>query len=95
MAEYQQAEDVIPFEETTAGLGSLLAWFSTDRPLSRRNQSIELTGAKVWLCEKVILQRGWYWKYERALLSIAPNEKCPCESGKKYKKCCHHEQLSI
>ena len=25
---------------------------------------------------------------------IKPNEKCPCNSGKKYKKCCNSNDLS-
>ena len=92
MSDYLQAEDVQSFEECTPGLGDLLGWFSTVRPLKEKHRSIELVGNKVWLCVKVFLPRGWYWTREKALITVTPNEKCPCGSGKKYKKCCHHEQ---
>ena len=68
------------------------------------DEDIEFIPEFVWFTEDGVSKRGWInpatgkntaikAKQQPVVNSnkIGPNEKCPCGSGKKYKKCCKYK----
>jgi hypothetical protein len=87
-------ENPVPFEEEDPELGRLIAWFSRERPLLKLSKILPTVYKAFLQPEGIgIVYYGRPPALKGVGFAINPNagrnDSCPCNSGKKFKKCCN------